>query len=318
VESESYAAIVVRPAPITATALAARSRLLIAILTPCLFAHSPGGARAGDSPPEVRDAATAFYSAVLAGSRGGVPGEQDRERLAPHLSATLAELLAEADATERGYRDATRGEVPPLVEGDLFSSLFEGPTAFAVSSCATEDGSASCAVELRYEPPGDAAKTHWRDQVRLVKSDRGWRVDDVVYGGDWEFMHKGTLRTVLAGVIRDGRAETAAARKEGLLLGGWIYVTGETEFEQIAFAVEDGRHVFRSWLHERPEVVGDWSRDGDTVTIRGSDGSTWKLAISKLDESTLEIRFEGKAEPASFRRPRSPSPEPKLALPAVR
>jgi hypothetical protein len=266
-----------------------------------------GAARAADPtatpPSELRDAAASFYRDVLAGSRGGVPDVKARVRLAPHLSPSLDELLAQADAAETEYRDATRGEVPPLVEGDLFSSLFEGPTAFEVGACETAGAKASCEVELRYEPPGDAQKTRWRDRVLLVKGDRGWVVDDVAYGGDWEFMHKGTLRGVLAGAIRDGRAEAAVARKEGLLLGGWVHAKGDTDFEQMAFEIEDGRYVFRSWLHERPEIVGDWSREGDTVIVRGPDGSSWKLAVVAVDEKTLEVRFDGRAEKAVFRRP---------------
>jgi hypothetical protein len=257
----------------------------------------------------VRDSAASFYRAVLEGDRGGVPDAKARARLAHLLSAPLKELLEQADATERDYRDATRGEVPPLVEGDLFSSLFEGPTAFEIGACETTPAGASCEVALRYEPPGDPQKTRWKDHVLLVKDDEGWRVDDVVYGGDWEFMHKGTLRGVLASTIRQGRSEAAIARKEGLLLGGWVHAKGETEFEQIAFEIADGRYVFRSWLHERPEIVGDWSRDGDTVTIRGADGSTWKVAVVDVDEERLELRFDGSAENAIFGRPaKEPSP----------
>jgi hypothetical protein len=295
-----FARIVRQPDPVSI----ARPRWLLLLVVLSLA----GSARASESPPAVHDAAVGFYRAVLAGSHRGVPSSKDRGRLAPHLTPALAELLGRADATERDYRDATHGEVPPLVEGDLFSSLFEGPTGFEVTACAATETGASCDVELRYEPPGDAEKTHWRDRVLLVKSDRGWLVDDVAYGGEWEFMHKGTLRSVLASAIRDGSEAAAAARKERLLLGGWIHAKGETEFEQMEFAIEDGKYVFRSWLHERPEIVGEWSRDGDAVTVRGPDGSTWKLAITKLDKSSLEVRFDGNKGRAVFRRPTKTRP----------
>jgi hypothetical protein len=118
-------------------------------------------------------------------------------------------------------------------------------------------------------------------------------------------MHKGTLREVLEGVIREGREATAAAEKEGLLLGGWVSSSGDTDFEQMSFAIEDGKYVFRSWLHERPEHVGTWSRDGDTVTIRLDDEPSWQLHVLALDATTLEVRFADRKKKAIFRRPAS-------------
>jgi hypothetical protein len=268
------------------------------------------GAAAGDETSGLRAAAAGFYGAVVGMRTGGVPDRAGRDRLAPHLSTALARLLEEADAVERGYREATRGEVPPLVEGDLFTSLFEGATAFEVGPCEPREGRGSCTVELRHAQPGAASTSRWKDRIVLVKTERAWVVDDVEYGGDWEFMHEGTLRGVLADVIRDGREQAALAAKEGLLLGGWVFSSGDTDFEQIGFEVEDGRQVFRSWLHERPEIVGDWSRAGDRVTIRAPDGSSWSLDVLAVSDGSLEVRFEGRAEKAVFRRPAPPRPSP--------
>jgi hypothetical protein len=42
--------------------------------------------------------------------------------------------------------------------------------------------------------------------VFLVKGASGWAIDDIEYMGDWQFMHKGRLRDLLAQVIKDGAA----------------------------------------------------------------------------------------------------------------
>lgn len=264
-----------------------------------------------------KDAATAFYREVLALHVLGVPDEADRKKLAPRLSPGLTELLAKADAAEIAYREATRNEVPPIVQGDLFSSLFEGANHLDGVTCEDAKERSVCTVELRYETPGEGdgeAKpevTRWKDRVTFVPGAPGgpaWVVDDVAYGGDWLFMHKGNLQRILENVIKSGNEETARAKKEALLLGGWVHVSGETEFEQVSFEVEDGRQVFRSWLHERPELVGQWIREGDALTIDASDGTKFQLAILSLNETTLEVRFAGANAKAVFRRPKPAAP----------
>lgn len=278
---------------------------------------------AAAEPPAMQTAAEGFYRTVLETHALGVPDRKARERLAPHLTAALVALLAEADRVEAEYKQVTRGEVPPLEQGDLFSSLFEGATAFEVRSCEKTPTGGSCTVALRYQQPGEAEASAWQDRIALVAAPRQeagaerWLVDDVAYGGDWEFMHKGTLRGVLAGLIRNGREEIAITKRENLLLGGWLYVKGDTDFEQIAFAVEDGRQVFRSWLHERPDLFADWSRAGDVITIR-SDDSSWKLTIVELDERTLELRFDDRKESATFRRVGEAAPPGSTAAPTDR
>jgi hypothetical protein len=263
------------------------------------------------------DAATAFYREVLELHLLGVPDETNRKKLAPRLSPGLTELLAKAETAEIAYREATRNEVPPIVQGDLFSSLFEGANRLDGVACDDGKDRAVCTIELRYETPGagDAKPevSRWKDRVTMVPGGPNgstWVVDDVEYAGDWQFMHKGTLRRILENVIRSGHEEAARAKEEGRLLGGWVHASGETEFEQISFALADGRQEFRSWLHERPEMVGQWTREGDAVTIHGSDGSKTELAILSVNESTLEVRFAGATEKAVFRRPKDPASAP--------
>jgi hypothetical protein len=281
-----------------------------------VLAAQPSQAADPPSAPTPTEAAASFYRTVLELRVLGVPGEADRKRLAPQLSPGLTDLLAKADAAEAAYRDATRNEVPPIIQGDLFSSLFEGATGLGAVTCEGSGDRAVCTVELRYEQAGqeeaNPGVTSWKDRVTLVPAPpggaAGWVVDDIEYGGDWQFMHKGTLRRILENVIKSGHEEAARAKEESLLHGGWVYVSGETDFEQISFDVEDGRQVFRSWLHERPEMVAQWTRDGDALTIYAPDGTTREIRIAAVNETTLELRFADAAEKAVFRRPQVAPP----------
>lgn len=121
------------------------------------------------------------------------------------VSSSLGALLSDAASAEASYNAATKGESPPLVEGDLFTSLFEGAQAYKVNACTMEKESASCAVDLDYTDPRDKSKVVWQDRVYLVREDDKWLVDDIEFLGTWEFMHKGRLKDLLAQVIEEAK-----------------------------------------------------------------------------------------------------------------
>ncbi len=166
-----------------------------------LFATS---SLAADDNRDIEKAAYAFYRVYLKVQPSGVPQENEQKKFNPYLSGPLNSLLKRANQAERKYYRATKGESPPLAEGDLFTSLFEGAAAFKVLSCEKKHASGSCLVELTYVDPGDKSSFKWKDRAYLVKESRGWRLDDIEFLGNWEFMHKGHLKTILADIIKQG------------------------------------------------------------------------------------------------------------------
>lgn len=165
-----------------------------------------GGARAAtaaQATAAVERGATAFYRVYLDVRPAGVPGARARQSFAAVVSPQLADLLQRAEAAERRHRTVTRNAEPPLAQGDLFTSLFEGAQTFSVREChRSSAGGAVCSIELAY---GDGRETtRWADTLFLVRHGGRWLVDDIEYGGDWQFMHKGRLRELLRRVIRDG------------------------------------------------------------------------------------------------------------------
>jgi hypothetical protein len=101
--------------------------------------------------------------------------------------------------------------IPPVLEGDLFTSLFEGADVFTVVACEAAPPKASCKVEPGYldkDAPMPKRVT-WTDEVLLLRSPQGWAVDDIAYGGDWPFGHAGQrLTLVLNDVVRETRDAT--------------------------------------------------------------------------------------------------------------
>lgn len=156
-----------------------------------------------NAPPErVVDAFYTAYLALLAG--GGIPDGDGRALISPFLSPALNQLLSDADAAEAAYAKATNGESPPLVEGDPFTSLFEGATAAEVGKCEGDDKERQCTVALTYEDKS-AKPTKWQDTVDVLMTGAGWRIDDIEYGGDWDFANKGRLTELLKGTIDESK-----------------------------------------------------------------------------------------------------------------
>jgi hypothetical protein len=137
-----------------------------------------------------------FYSATIAGKVSGAPTAQQLTTLAPYLSDTLHALLVAA--RKRNEADAARApdEKPSFAEGDLFSSLFEGPNAVEVLADSARGSSRVATVRMAYN--GATPAVTWTDHVVLVRGKSGYVIDDVEYGGQWDFASKGTLKSSLA------------------------------------------------------------------------------------------------------------------------
>jgi hypothetical protein len=154
--------------------------------------------------PAPQAATGSFYAEYLKVQPRGIPGDVEREQLQPLLSARLNALLKDGEDAEKRYREATKGDVPPLVEGDVFTSLFEGATAYRVRNCQGDDTTRLCPVSLAYRRRGEP-ETRWVDAVALVRETGGWRVDDIIYGGNWDFAKRGRLTELLRNAIAESK-----------------------------------------------------------------------------------------------------------------
>ncbi|HEX2929158.1 MAG TPA: DUF3828 domain-containing protein, partial [Candidatus Binatia bacterium] len=181
-------------------------------LTAVMLLHAAllGAAAESDG---LRTVAANFYNLHLKLHPFGVPSEQDLAKFRPYLSGSLQGLLRDALRAEQSYADQTGGKVPPLVESDLFTSLFEGATGFKIVSCEARQNAGSCMIEfVRQEP--NQKPLRWQDRVYLLREPRAWVIDDVEYLGDWQFMHKGRLKTVLKRVIEEGNKANAEGLRQ--------------------------------------------------------------------------------------------------------
>jgi len=179
--------------------------LLLTIL-PALFWVSPARADA----PAANDpaaAASAFYTVYKSQPVGGIPDATVRLRYSPVLSPRLNKQLAAAASAQARLTAKAKNAVPPMLEGDIFSSLFEGATAWKVGACQGDAKTAHCPVALTYTPPPAAPTAkppkpaNWNDTLLLVNTPQGWKVDDVIYDAGFAFGNTGRLSDMLQMVV---------------------------------------------------------------------------------------------------------------------
>lgn len=138
-----------------------------------------------------------FYIQHLRNRDSGVPDDYLLDGYRPYLSERLIAQLEKA----RGVRDRAivqrPDEKPPFVEGDLFSSLFEGPSGFSIGKpIRQDDDHQRVPVVFSNVVPGQPPE-RWTDFADMVHEDSGWKLDDLEYGGQWEFASRGRLSEAL-------------------------------------------------------------------------------------------------------------------------
>jgi len=182
-----------------------RSIRFAAILVLIAFAAPlTSEALAADDPAA---SANAFYTVYRDQHvQGGIPDATGRLRYTPVLSPRLNKQLTDAAAAQARLTAKVKNAVPPMLEGDIFSSLFEGATTWKIGACQADAKSARCPVALSYTPPpSQNAKApkpaSWSDTVILVQTPQGWKVDDVVYDAKFPFGNTGRLSEMLQMVI---------------------------------------------------------------------------------------------------------------------
>ncbi len=140
-----------------------------------------------------------FYNAVLNLKNDGIPEKEEIEKLSPFISVSFKNLLLQARKAEDKYYRKTKGAVPPIMEGSLFFSLFEG--AHRLISIKGQ----SFLIKLEYQNPyGKKEIVQWQDRVVLLNENGKWVVHDLELLGKWQFGAKGKLSEILQEVIKLG------------------------------------------------------------------------------------------------------------------
>jgi hypothetical protein len=146
-------------------------------------------------PGDPQSAARVFYAELRRLGLRSLPTVAEWEPFAPRATPALTGAIEQAQKEQAEFRKKFPDDKPPWVDGDLFSSLFEGPQRFEIGEAKITGDRAEVPVSCVHTEGGDTAK--WTDVLILTKTKSGWLVDDLRYGGTWDFAAKGTLRDAL-------------------------------------------------------------------------------------------------------------------------
>ena len=89
------------------------------------------------------------------------------------------------------------------------------------------------------------------------------------------------------------------------ILGGWLLVSDEGFFEQMAFEVDGTQRVFNSWLHERPETIdARWAMKNCMLRIAqaGDPPMIQTFTVSARGRSVIELKATDGTAVARYRR----------------
>lgn len=156
-----------------------------------------------------------FYTVRIESQTTGAPSAEELKKFAPYLSEELRGLLEQARKRQDDEAAAAPGDKPSFADGDLFSSLFEGPDSFKVGADEATGDLHRVSVQLAYDRQQPVVS--WTDKA-VVKIENGKAViADIEYGGNWEFGNKGTLVSMLKNALTPAAAAS--------VLGNWA-ITG--------------------------------------------------------------------------------------------
>ncbi|AWH89878.1 DUF3828 domain-containing protein [Limnobaculum parvum] len=174
------------------------SVLITFALTGCVVTETTVSHHYGSNDPAMT--AQKFYSQYFISGSVGLPTDTQLATFKPYISTNLYQLLEEAKKRQHEEIRQHPNEKPSLVDGDLFSSLFEGPTSVDIPSIPVLPSANSVTLQANFTRSEQGQSIlHWTDEIKMVKQNESWVIDDLVYKGNWEFAAKSTLKKALSG-----------------------------------------------------------------------------------------------------------------------
>lgn len=166
------------------TAIGLRALLYAAMAIVCAL----GSAACRKTEPQTTPAAAiqSFYSVRIASGARGTPSIDELEQLAPFISVELHDLLAEALLNHQKLAARTQEKGRTFSDGDLFSSLFDGPTSLLVGGSETLAGD-QFLVTVSLTSAKQLPALRWSDKVRVVREGGHYVVADIEYANHWAF-----------------------------------------------------------------------------------------------------------------------------------
>jgi hypothetical protein len=135
-----------------------------------------------------------FYNWRFKAAFTGVPKAPEMKKAKQFLSSELVCLLNAARTYQERFAKKFPDDKPPFIEGDMFTSLFEGANRYTLEPIHVMKTAATAQLHFYHDQGETVDKKGWNDKVVLQKKNNEWRISDIQYGGQFEFGNSGSLR----------------------------------------------------------------------------------------------------------------------------
>lgn len=256
-----------------------------------------GATQSKDRLEELKSAAATFCNELRRERISGLPSTTQMERLAPLMTAELGAIIEFARVEQDRQMRTHPDEKPDWIEGDLFSSLFEGVSKWTIREAVSPKGAdATVSLRLTYSEAGQDA-VEWTDTLVLKNRSGKWLVDDIRMGGDWDFHSGETLRGRLPGGAKEGddhlspdeRWQVTFAREGDEVVAISIAPVAMPDKSQVLFGDEGGAGCpFPTWVIWSPDGsmlairLGEGPRDARTLVFRLANGAWLPVELPEL------------------------------------
>ena len=109
------------------------------------------------------------------------------------FTPALQNAIAVAEKRNAAIAKAHPGEKPPLGDGVPYQAFPDHADFCRPGQNLHIDHQLYMEVAYIF---ADAMNANWTDRLKLVKTDAGWKIDDIVYGPDYNNTLRGVLRDV--------------------------------------------------------------------------------------------------------------------------
>lgn len=98
----------------------------------------------------------------------------------PELKKTLETAINASKADIEKVKNSDHPDEKPLIfEGAIFSSLYEGYNSYTIKNINVHDQTAEALVQFEYNMT--SPKVVWEDKIQLIDSDKGWKIDNIIF-----------------------------------------------------------------------------------------------------------------------------------------
>ncbi|AWG25094.1 DUF3828 domain-containing protein [Flavobacterium kingsejongi] len=126
-----------------------------------------------DPEKDIKKVVTTFFKEYKGDFRAA-----DKALISTELAGLIDKAAAkELQEAENMKKSAFPTDKPIMIEGDIFTSLYEGQNAFTIGEITIEGSKATVTVDFK----NTLYAINWKDKVALIQDGSGWKIDDVYY-----------------------------------------------------------------------------------------------------------------------------------------